>query len=223
MWIDSDIIAHSGSQKYQKIWVPDKNYVVLGSSNKEETEVYREQCQADEVEILRRCGGGGTVLLHRRCVIVSLGIWVKRLYQNDLYFKKINDGILNVLKEMTPNRDSFNQKGFSDLVFKDRKFGGTSMFRSKRYLLYQASLLVDKDLALIEKYLQHPTKEPEYRKSRSHGDFLIGLNEIVPDLSTRQLVEVLQSNLEVSIESQLSEEIGEVDQKHLMHLKKRIS
>ena len=60
MWIDSSIISHCESGKFIKIWVPEKNYVVLGSSNKESTEVFRERCDQDGIEVLRRCGGGGS-------------------------------------------------------------------------------------------------------------------------------------------------------------------
>ena len=135
-------------------------------------------------------------------------------FRNTVQFK--------VLRNISDKPNDFSQKGFSDLVFKNRKFGGTSMFRSKRYLLYQASILVDKDLNLIERYLKHPSKEPDYRGSRTHRDFLIGLNEIIEGLRTDELAKVFESSLAGSIDTELSGEFGEVDHKHIKHLMKRI-
>jgi lipoate-protein ligase A len=38
--------------------------------------------------------------------------------------------------------------------------------------LYSATLLVDPDLDLVERYLAHPPREPEYRRGRPHRDFM---------------------------------------------------
>ena len=70
------------------------------------------------------------------------------------------------------------------------------MFRSRNYLLYQASLLVDSKIDLISKYLAHPSKEPTYRKKRPHSDFLIGLSQIDPGLNPDKVYEIFLKQLE---------------------------
>jgi lipoate-protein ligase A len=57
-----------------------------------------------------------------------------------------------------------------------RKFSGNSQRRHKSYLLFHGTFLLDFDLTLINKYLKFPSRQPEYRVNRSHGDFLMNLN-----------------------------------------------
>ena len=67
-------------------------------------------------------------------------------------------------------------RGISDITIKDRKILGASLHKSKNTVLYQGSLLVDPDMDLIERYLKHPKKEPDYRGRRSHKQFLTSLS-----------------------------------------------
>jgi lipoate-protein ligase A len=62
-----------------------------------------------------------------------------------------------------------------DLCVGDRKVLGSSGFRRRDVFFYQASLLVDIDMAVVERYLRHPSSEPEYRRGRSHRAFLTTL------------------------------------------------
>ena len=57
----------------------------------------------------------------------------------------------------------------------ERKVAGCALYMPREYVLYLVSILVDPDFSDIEKYLAHPSKEPEYRSGRRHGDFLGGL------------------------------------------------
>ena len=57
----------------------------------------------------------------------------------------------------------------------ERKVAGCALYMPRDYVLYLVSILVDPDFSDIEKYLAHPSKEPEYRSGRSHGEFLGGL------------------------------------------------
>jgi lipoate---protein ligase len=56
-----------------------------------------------------------------------------------------------------------------------RKFSGNSQRRHKHYLLFHGTFLLDFDLALVGEYLKFPSRQPEYRSSRSHGEFLTNL------------------------------------------------
>ncbi|HEV2318299.1 MAG TPA: hypothetical protein VGV18_01010, partial [Verrucomicrobiae bacterium] len=61
----------------------------------------------------------------------------------------------------------------SRLIF--RKFSGNSQRRHKAYLLFHGTFLLNFNLERIEKYLRLPSRQPEYRGSRGHGDFLVNL------------------------------------------------
>lgn len=194
MWIDDQVLAEHTQQISLKCFIPTTTAVVLGSSNAAEAEVNLAFCDQQKIPVLKRYGGGGTVVLYSGCVVVSAGIWVKQQFQNQMYFKLLNQSIIDVLARQFPVLASLKQRGLSDVSHGNRKIAGTSLFRSRNYLLYQASIVVEPDLALIKACLQHPSKEPDYREGRSHEDFLTSLNEIC-GLRTRQVYENLEKEL----------------------------
>jgi lipoate-protein ligase A len=184
LWIDDDILKNYKHKHALNVFVPSSPMVVLGSSNDASLEVDLESCKALGVPVTRRYGGGGTVVLYDGCVVVSFGTWVKEPYQNNFYFKLVNQAMIDSLKDRWSSFAGLSQNGISDIVFGQQKVAGTSLFRSRHYLLYQASLLVRLDKALIGSVLNHPTKEPEYRKGRSHESFLTCLSYIEPLLQS---------------------------------------
>jgi lipoate---protein ligase len=66
--------------------------------------------------------------------------------------------------------------GHTDLTFDELKFSGNSQRRRKTFLLFHGTFLLNFDLALIEKLLLMPTKQPDYRRHRKHEEFLMNLN-----------------------------------------------
>ncbi len=195
MWIDDDILRRCQERIAYRCWVPAEPAVVLGSSNQAVLEVNTEHCTRDGVPILKRYGGGGTVLLHSGCLVLSLGMWVAQAFQNKLYFDLLNGTVIDCLAKHWPALQGLGQNGLSDISFGPLKVGGTSLFRSRNYLLYQASVLVDCRIDLIETYLGHPTKEPDYRRQRSHRDFLVGLADLVPGLTAGDCTAAVESAL----------------------------
>ncbi len=177
MWIDDQILKSCALPLATEVWIPDAPMVVLGRGNKVEREVNVRACVDDGIPILKRLGGGGTVLLHSGCLIVSLGLWVKEFYANDRYFRLLNQSVIDCFNVDLPHL-AFDQRGHSDIVHGHLKIAGTSLFRSRNFLMYQASILVDMQIDWIEKYLAHPSLEPDYRKGRSHRDFLTDLGTL---------------------------------------------
>lgn len=221
MWIDDQVIERCRQKLVVSSWIPDEEIVVLGRSNNQEEEVYVDRCQQESVPILKRYGGGGTVLLSSGCVVVTVGAWVSHLYKNDMYFDILNQSLIESLQARF-NDVSFRQRGYSDIVCGDRKFVGTSLFRSRNYLLYQASILVDADIDRVSHFLRHPSKEPDYRKSRDHREFLICLNELDPDFDSKECLSLLGRHLEGKVLKNLESEFIEPNVSHVPHLLKRI-
>lgn len=196
MWIDDQVLNQYTKKFHVEVFVPDSTSVVLGSGNDETKEVAVETCKQMNVPILRRYGGGGTVVLYPGCVVVSIGCWVKEQFQNSIYFERINQSVIDALALEWPSLAELGQAGISDIVFRERKVAGTSMFRSRNYLLYQASVLVNLDRELVNSVLLHPTKEPDYRRGRSHKDFLTSIVESEPRTISSQVVSgVLNKNI----------------------------
>lgn len=206
-----------------KIWIPDSFQVVLGSGNKSDMECNVEACNQYGIPILKRYGGGGTVLLHPQCVIVSYGTWVTNPYNNSEYFNKINSAIIQSLALDWFELGKLHQAGISDIAFENKKICGTSMFRSRNYLLYQASILVETNIELIEKFLQHPSKEPDYRQGKSHRSFLASLHNINESITCEKVSANLSTHLPSCLEELLTFDFIEPQENQMKYLLKRAS
>jgi lipoate---protein ligase len=224
MWIDDQILANFQHQLFSKTFVPDSRMVVLGSGNDAATEINEDACTEDGVPVLKRYGGGGTVVLYPGTVVVSIGCWVKEPYQNNFYFKALNQSVISTLCHYFSQLSELSQAGISDIVFRDKKIAGTSLFRSRNYLIYQASIIVDLNLGFIERYLRHPSKEPDYRKGRSHGQFLLGLNDLmVRKVSPVKFCHIINSGIEAGIHSELRDHLIDPCSDQFFALQQRLS
>lgn len=179
--IDRRVVAECRQQLCVQVWSPDRDMVVLGNSDVAELSCYQKRCAAQDVPILRRRGGGGAVLLHPHCIIVSMGLWVARYFHNAHYFARINAALVESLTAYHPAFAVLRHRGISDIACGEHKVAGTSIFRSRNYLLYQASLLYRAEVERISALLPHPPREPDYRVGRDHTQFLCGLADIAPD------------------------------------------
>ena len=63
--------------------------------------------------------------------------------------------------------------GTSDLVWNNRKLSGNSLQLKRRSMLYHGTLLCQSfPLASVAQLLHMPPRQPDYRASRNHVDFL---------------------------------------------------
>ena len=76
------------------------------------------------------------------------------------------------------------RRGTSDLALVEDATGGTTVERKvsgnalrvrRSGVLYHGTLLDAFDLALVDRLLRHPPREPDYRGRRPHGDFIANL------------------------------------------------
>lgn len=210
MWIDELVFKHCRSCLSVVCGVPVEPLIVLGRSNSAERELVAERGQQDGIPILRRAGGGGAVILSPKTLIVSVGAWVDDYYKNDYFFNRLNRALITSLATEWPVFAKIEQRGISDLAYKDRKICGTSMFRSRNYLLYQASLLIADSTDLMTRYLAHPSREPEYRAGKDHQSFVTTLTDILAtgySIDPLAVSKVLRSVFIANIVTQLDSKI----------------
>jgi lipoate-protein ligase A len=194
MNLDEDLIEHvrAGTPWAYRSWEPDRFAVVLGRGNKAETEVHENRCREEKIPILRRRGGGGTVVLCPGVLVISCVKWVQQQFYVKEYFRQINAYLIESLQNLGIH--DLNHQGHSDICIRDRKILGSSMYRSKKLLFYTASLMVSNNLEVIDRYLKHPSKEPEYRRGRSHQEFLTTISLEYPDI-TLDIVKIQIDNV----------------------------
>ncbi len=168
-----DLCEEGKTGELLRFWEGNDYFVVLGSSNKYRQEVYVEACEEDGIQILRRHSGGGTVLQGPGCLNFSLILKIDSSGPT----RNITDTTRHIMYRHSEVMsellgEKVEMKGSSDLTIDGKKFSGNAQRRRMKALLFHGTFLLDFDLSLIEKYLQLPPKQPEYREQRSHLDFI---------------------------------------------------
>ena len=91
-------------------------------------------------------------------------------------FAAISDWLITALSVC--DVPGVKQRGVSDLAIGKRKIGGSCMYRTRGLVYYSTTLLLDPDVALVDRYLLYPPREPDYRASRSHRQFMGSLKAL---------------------------------------------
>lgn len=175
-----------------RLWEWPTPAVVLGAAGQLAAEVNEEACRADDVPIVRRASGGGTVLLGSGCLCFSLVLAYDRdpaLREIPSSYRFILERICSAFLDLLPGLET---AGTSDLAFEGRKISGNAQQRKRRYLLHHGTLLHHFDIARVRRYLKPPSRQPDYRARREHADFLMNLPADT-DLLRQQLHTVWQA------------------------------
>lgn len=168
-----DLADHGASEDLLRFWEPASFFVVVGYANRVATEVNVRACERDGIPILRRCTGGGTVLQGPGCLNYSLVLQMKSaqeletIHGTNQFVLSRNAEALSKVVEQT-----IRQQGQTDLTLGEAKICGNAQRRKRGALLFHGSILLDLDANRIDRYLLHPSKEPEYRAKRGHTDFV---------------------------------------------------
>lgn len=159
-----------------RFWEPRDYFVVLGYSNHVALEVNQSACQKENINIYRRCSGGGTVLQGPGCLNYSLILKMDG-----------NDALQNIaatnIHIMGRQRDALSAllgravrvQGHTDLSLGGFKFSGNAQRRKRHALIFHGTFLLHFDLSLMEKFLPMPSRQPDYREGRPHQKFLMNL------------------------------------------------
>ena len=156
------------------VYRPQRVEVVLGRGSRPDREIDAEACLADGVVISRRRGGGCAVVLDPGNVIVSAVLPAEGIGNNTRHFQTITRWLCAALERL--GVPDVSRRGISDLALARRKIGGSCIFRTRGLLYYSTTLLVTPDLALMDRYLPHPPREPDYRAGRPHRQFVSPLH-----------------------------------------------
>lgn len=158
-----------------RTWRPEQLFVVLGRSNQEQTEVNLEACVAAGIPVFRRASGGGTVIVGPGCLCYSLVLPLRDAHRS-LGVSRVTAGIMShtaaALSQLLPG---IEVRGTSDLALNGSKFSGNAQRWLRKAFIHHGTLLSNFDLSLCETFLKHPSREPDYRHSRRHLDFITNI------------------------------------------------
>lgn len=159
-----------------RVWEPTDCFVVMGYANRSGQEVDLKACRAANVPVFRRISGGGTVLQGPGCLNYTLVLEIEPNPElagittaNQFIMQRHAQAMAELL------RQPVQVQGHTDLTLGNLKFSGNSQRRKRRYLLFHGTFLLQFDLDRVGQLLRFPSRQPEYRQSRAHADFLTNL------------------------------------------------
>ncbi len=169
-----------------RFWESARPFVALGYTDQAQSECDVEECRAQDVPILRRCSGGGTVLQGPGCFNYALVLRIEPdgptenlSLTNGWIMERHRDAARALMAPHMSTHaaanDSIEARGITDLAWNDVKFSGNAQRRKRRTLLFHGTFLLDFDLNSISTLLKMPSKQPDYRQARSHGDFICNI------------------------------------------------
>ncbi len=170
---DVGLLSGRGSGIDMMVWVPSFFCIVLGQSNRPGDSIHVGVVEAEGIPVYKRPSGGETVILSPDTLVIS---YVKRnepLRSPRRYFSLFNGKIVEVLAGLGVG--GLGQRGISDICIGNKKILGSSIYRSKDLLFYHGVLNISEPVSSMERYLKHPSREPDYRVGRSHSDFVTSL------------------------------------------------
>jgi lipoate---protein ligase len=169
--------------EFLRLWEPQQPMVVVGRSSRVHEEVYEPACAEANIPILRRSSGGAAIVAVPGCLMYAI-VLSYRLRPELKDIGRAHGYVLGRLAAplgpLVSRGVSIAHVGTSDLALVDeslgrRKFSGNSMRAKRTHLLYHGTLMYACDLSLITRLLRMPPRQPEYRASRPHADFLTNL------------------------------------------------
>jgi lipoate---protein ligase len=174
--------ANECADEVLRLWESPQPAVVVGRSSQVATEVDLAACHDAAVSVLRRASGGAAVLIGPGCLAYAVVLhYAGREHLRLL--DEVHRHVLNIVRTaIEPLVRGVQHVGVCDLAVGGRKFSGNAVRCKRDHLLYHGTLLYDFDLNLIERLLKMPPRQPEYRSSRSHTDFLTNLAMSAADL-----------------------------------------
>jgi lipoate-protein ligase A len=166
-----------------RFWQPAQCFVVAGYSNAVAREVNLAACRQAGLGVFRRCSGGGTVLQGPGCLNYSLVLRIDGHPSlasipgaNRFIMERQRAALAGLLRRPVEVR------GCTDLAVGGLKFSGNAQRRKRHALIFHGTLLLHFDLSLMDRFLQMPSRQPDYREGRPHHRFLINLDVAAPSI-----------------------------------------
>lgn len=190
---DSYLYKNTFDSAKVEIWIPNNSCIVLGRSNDPESSLHLKNISEDDIPVYKRPSGGETVIITPNTVVISISIKQSNFKGGRTYFDIINRRIRNIMDES--GIAGLELKGISDIAINNVKILGSALYQNKDIVFYHAVLNVSESTDMIERYIKHPQREPDYRKNRSHQEFVTSLRKENYNITSDQLVSVLDNGL----------------------------
>lgn len=172
------------------VWQPAETIIVLGQSNTPEKSLILENVMSDSIPVTKRPTGGEAVILTPQMAVITVAREFTGLVRSRDFFMEVNGMILDLLSDLGVK--NYGTRGISDITIGHGKILGSSMHRRENRLVYHAVLNIAGDPSIFERYLRHPSREPDYRRNRPHGEFVTSLKNEGYDIHYQNIAAIFQ-------------------------------
>ena len=145
--------------------------IVLGLSSDLNSHVHLEKAKENKIPIYRRFSGGGVVFVDHNTFFVTT-IFNKKALSFPAFPKALLQFGHSLYGSLLNLKDN-------DYTKEEKKVGGNALSIVKTRVLHHTSFLWDYDLEKMN-LLKMPEKTPEYRKNRTHQEFVCKLKDFLP-------------------------------------------
>ncbi|NHZ86963.1 MAG: hypothetical protein GWP19_13990 [Planctomycetia bacterium] len=191
---DSYLFENNVVTRATTIWIPDETCIVLGRSNNPGDSLYLENIISDNIPMYKRPSGGETVLLSNKMLVLSITVEQTDFKSGKKYFKDYSVKFISALESL--GIKNLGYKGISDITINDLKILGSSIYQNKSIVFYHAVLNIGESVSLINKYLKHPKREPDYRNNRNHKDFVTSIVNEKYNISINELKKTVEKEFQ---------------------------
>ncbi len=146
--------------------------MVLGRSSPIQREVNLEYCAQHQIPVIRRCSGGATIVTGQGCLMYSLLLDYRKRPQLKMLDKAHRFVMNSLIESLRSLGIATEMHGTCDLVFGERKVSGNALRCKRNFFLYHGTLLHSLPIGQIAECLGQPKRQPDYRKQRSHNEFI---------------------------------------------------
>lgn len=186
---DATLFGSTGNSML--VWQPAETIIVLGQSNTPERSLILKNVEGDAIPVTKRPTGGEAVILTPAMAVITIAREYKEMTGSKQLFTEVNGMILNLLSDLGVK--NYGTRGISDITIGERKILGSSMRRRENRLVYHAVLNLAEDPSIFERYLRHPSREPDYRRYRTHGKFVTSLRKEGYEICFDDIAAILNS------------------------------
>ncbi|KAK8584173.1 hypothetical protein V6N13_109559 [Hibiscus sabdariffa] len=149
--------------------------IVMGVSGKPAELLEIESVLRDQVPVIRRFTGGGTVIVDPGTIFVTYICNKEAIPDLQPYPRPIMSWSSSLYSKVFQGIGDFHLRE-NDYVFGNHKFGGNAQSITKTKWIHHTSFLWDFDVRNMA-YLKLPKRAPAYRSARGHLDFICRLKD----------------------------------------------
>ncbi|XP_031254050.1 uncharacterized protein LOC116112023 [Pistacia vera] len=156
----------------------DTPAIVMGISGKPSELLKVGSILREQVPVIRRFTGGGTVVVDNGTIFVTLICNKDAVPGVQPYPRSVMYWSGLLYNEVFRGTGDF-QLLENDYVFGDRKFGGNAQSITKNRWIHHTSFLWDYKVGNMA-YLKQPARAPKYRLARDHTKFICRMKDYMP-------------------------------------------